>query len=307
MKLDKKKEFKKKLVNYCSLLQAPEPLKIIVDESFINLCITFKISFKDELNKLMNRQITIMTTKCIQQCAKKKELDESAYSLRKITYFKCNHNENNLENSVNTFLENMTKRKNNHTSFYENFFENKIKVTHDFDNIKHIKLPIPVNNKKSIIQDKNIKTVGNINKSEAEIEQKEVDEDNNDQEKTEQELIEENNEKQENETNLTDSIKCIIDLVKNNNENKFFIATNNRQLRLFLRDIFIVPIIYVNDSGVIKLENISTKNMNKKEKFEMKKFKMPKWERELKLNEQRKKKEKVNKSLKKKKKKKYFN
>ncbi|CXJ22738.1 conserved Plasmodium protein, unknown function [Plasmodium berghei] len=263
MKIDKKKEFKKKLITCCSLLQASEPLKIIIDETFLNICIIHKIPLKDELNKLINRQIVIMTTKCISNYTKQTNNEETAYGIRKISHYKCNHNENNIKNYLNEYIKQIKKE--NHHIFSPNyFFENQIQATHNFDNLYNDQ--IGVTKTKDIHQ--NVKIL-DPNKDH------QIEENEKDEEKGK-------------DDGLSDSMKCIIDLVKNNNEKKFFIATNNLPLRAYLRKIFLVPILYVSESGVIKMEDISTKNMLKKKNVELKKMKMLKWERDLKMAEQRK-------------------
>ncbi|CDU20772.1 uncharacterized protein PY17X_1442700 [Plasmodium yoelii] len=264
MKIEKKKEFKKKLITSCSLLQVSEPLKIIVDETFLNICIIHKIPLKDELNKLMNRQIIIMTTKCISNYTKGINNEETAYGIRKISHYKCNHNEKNIMNSVNEYIKKI-KKENNHIFSPNHFFENQIQATHNFDNIYNDQIGVA-------------KTEDTCQNEEKNDEKNEVNDEKN----------EVNDEKNDETDGLSDSMKCIIDLVKNNNEKKFFIATNNLPLRAYLRKIFLVPILYVSESGVIKMEDISTKNMLKKKNVELKKMKMLKWERDLKMAEQRK-------------------
>ncbi|SCM25310.1 conserved Plasmodium protein, unknown function [Plasmodium chabaudi adami] len=279
MKIDKKKEFKKKLITCCSLLQVSEPLKIIIDETFLNICIIHKIPLKDELTKLINRQILIMTTKCISNYTKEINNEETAYGIRKITHYKCGHNENNIKNSVNEYVKKI-KKENNYIFSPNNFFENQIKATHNFDNLYNDQIGGTKTKDSQPNQDTN----------QAEEEEKEKEnhaENDHGEDKVEQN---EGGEK-EKDDDLSDSMKCIIDLVKNNNEKKFFIATNNMPLRAYLRKVFLVPILYVSESGVIKMEDISSKNMFKKKNVELKKMKMLKWERDLKMAEQRKNKE----------------
>ncbi|SCQ17065.1 conserved Plasmodium protein, unknown function [Plasmodium ovale] len=337
MKIDKKKEFKKKLTTYCSLLQVSDPLKIIADEAFINLCIVHKISIKDELNKLLNRQFLLMTTKCISHHAKKLQQEEAAYAIRKLTHYKCNHNEHNIRDSVQVFFKKMNNENN---PFFSptNYFENKINVIHNFDSRFNTKSTI---HKSAGAQDEcangetqlKRRSRGAPDREHEENQEKGCGEGSNneanlvkcttsdEENKMKQEKSSEEGQNDEaNQTNggashgekektgknddLSESIKCIIDLVKNNNEKKFFIATNNSELRCFLRKVFLVPIIYINESGTIKLESISTKNIYKKENVELKKMKMMKWERDIKKAEQRKDKEHIKKNIEKKKKKK---
>ncbi|KEG04025.1 conserved Plasmodium protein, unknown function [Plasmodium vinckei vinckei] len=281
MKIDKKKEFKKKLITCCSLLQVSEPLKIIIDETFLNICITHKIPLKDELTKLINRQILIMTTKCISNYTKEINNEETAYGIRKITHYKCGHNENNTINSANEYIKKI-KKENNYIFSPNNFFENQIKATHNFDNLYNDQIG-------------GTKTKDNQQDHQTD-EQRQVEnkygEDQGEDNKNEKDQVEnKDGEEKEKDDDLSDSMKCIIDLVKNNNEKKFFIATNNMPLRAYLRRVFLVPILYVSESGVIKMEDISSKNMFKKKNVELKKMKMLKWERDLKMAEQRKNKE----------------
>ncbi|CRH02675.1 conserved Plasmodium protein, unknown function [Plasmodium relictum] len=292
MKIDKKKEFKKKFIIVCSLLQVADPLKIIVDETFINLCIIHKISIKEELNKLFNRQLILMTTKCITANSKKSN-EESAYALKKLTHYKCNHEQKYLEESVNTFLKKINKGEISKFS-PSNYFENEIKITHNFDSLYNRKNEIYSNN--NVINENNNKKEEDIiikENNELNEKNKKIDEKN----KTKEENIDTNE-----NCNLSDSMKCILDLVKNNNEKKFFIATNNLELRYFLRKVFLVPIIYVSEGGTLKLESLSIKNMKKKKNVELKKMKMLQWERDIKMLEQ-KRNAKIKKSIKKKKKK----
>ncbi|CRG93557.1 conserved Plasmodium protein, unknown function [Plasmodium gallinaceum] len=294
MKIDKKKEFKKKLIICSSLLQVVDPLKIIIDETFINLCIIHKIPIKEELNKLINRQLIIMTTKCITANSKKLN-EESAYSLKKITHYKCNHEKDYLKKSTSIFLEKINKGENSKFSPI-NYFENQIKITHNFDCIYNAKNEIYSNN---VINENNKQVEGIITKENNELNEK--DKKLNENNKITEEIINTNE-----NVELSDSMKCILDLVKNNNEKKFFIATNNMELRYFLRKIFLVPIIYVSEGGALKIESLSIKNMKKKKNVELKKMKMLKWERDIKISEQ-KRNEKVRKSIKKRKKKKNRN
>ncbi|KMZ90286.1 hypothetical protein PVMG_01653 [Plasmodium vivax Mauritania I] len=134
MKLDRKKDFKKKLVTCFSLLQVSDPIKVIVDETFIHLCIVHKIPIKEELAKLVNRQLMLMTTKCISTCAKKTHNEETAYGIRKITHYKCNHNGDHVRNSLSMFLKKMKVERNSPFSV-NNFFENEVSVTHNFDSV----------------------------------------------------------------------------------------------------------------------------------------------------------------------------
>ncbi|SCN63249.1 conserved Plasmodium protein, unknown function [Plasmodium chabaudi adami] len=283
MKIDKKKEFKKKLITCCSLLQVSEPLKIIIDETFLNICIIHKIPLKDELTKLINRQILIMTTKCISNYTKEINNEETAYGIRKITHYKCGHNENNIKNSVNEYVKKI-KKENNYIFSPNNFFENQIKATHNFDNLYNDQ----IGGTKTKDSQPNEQT-GEPNQVEEEEKEKDNHAENG---QSEDDKVEKNEGgEKEKDDDLSDSMKCIIDLVKNNNEKKFFIATNNMPLRAYLRKVFLVPILYVSESGVIKMEDISAKNMFKKKNVELKKMKMLKWERDLKMAEQRKNKE----------------
>ncbi|KMZ77665.1 hypothetical protein PVIIG_03897 [Plasmodium vivax India VII] len=140
MKLDRKKDFKKKLVTCFSLLQVSDPIKVIVDETFIHLCIVHKIPIKEELAKLVNRQLMLMTTKCISTCAKKTHNEETAYGIRKITHYKCNHNGDHVRNSLSMFLKKMKVERNSPFSV-NNFFENEVSVTHNFDSVCNQKEP----------------------------------------------------------------------------------------------------------------------------------------------------------------------
>ncbi|SBT80930.1 conserved Plasmodium protein, unknown function [Plasmodium malariae] len=317
MKIDKKKEFKKKLTMCISLLQVSDPLKIIIDETFIKLCIVHKICIKDELSKLLNRQLLLMTTKCISQYAKKSLQEETAYGLRKLTHYKCNHNEENIKDSVNNFL----KKKKNESSniFSVNYFENQVNVTHNFDSLYNVKSQICKKENKSNQENNNEKNEqlqektsekrienGQVYKVKNNIENVDNTKGGGHNQPNDSNICEDHGEdnKRGESNELSDSMKCIIDLVKNNNEKKFFLATNNLELRSFLRKVFIVPIIYISEGGVIKMESLSTKNLNKKENVELKKMKMLKWERELKKSEQRKNGTNIRKSVKKKKKKK---
>ncbi|CAD2114019.1 hypothetical protein YYG_00429 [Plasmodium vinckei petteri] len=285
MKIDKKKEFKKKLITCCSLLQVSEPLKIIIDETFLNICIIHKIPLKDELTKLINRQILIMTTKCISNYTKEINNEETAYGIRKITHYKCGHNENNIMNSVNEYVKKI-KKENNYIFSPNNFFENQIKATHNFDNLYNDQIGAT---KTKDNQQK--EQTDEVNQEPDQVEDKEKDNQVGSDQGEGDQVENKDGEEKEKDDDLSDSMKCIIDLVKNNNEKKFFIATNNMPLRSYLRKVFLVPILYVSESGVIKMEDISAKNMFKKKNVELKKMKMLKWERDLKMAEQRKNKE----------------
>ncbi|SOV23797.1 conserved Plasmodium protein, unknown function [Plasmodium sp. DRC-Itaito] len=341
MKLDKKKDFKKKLVTCLSLLQVGDPLKIIVDETFIKLCILHKISIKEELVKLMNRQIILMTTKCISHNARKQPGDEEAsYAIRKLTHYKCNHNEENLKNdAVDIYVKKMKLDEYSKLS-KNNYFANHVTVTHNFDSLYNIKNKVyqcdelkndnieTFNNKdKKIVTEE--RDNSNTNDHTTIVVSNDVDINTNDNGPIENlnngdtnknnidsilnfndndmntnnniNSLGEHNSEIHDKIKLNDSMKCIIDLVKNNNEKKFFICTNNMELRSFLRRVYIVPIIYISESGVIKIESLSTKNLDKKKNVELKKMKMLKWERDLKMAEQKKNKLNIKKKKKKKK------
>ncbi|KJP88024.1 hypothetical protein AK88_02299 [Plasmodium fragile] len=302
MKLDRKKDFKKKLVTCFSLLQVSDPIKVIVDETFIHLCIVHKIPIKEELAKLINRQLMVMTTKCISTCAKKTHNEETAYGIRKITHYKCNHNGDNVKNSVDLFLKKMNAERNSPFSL-NNFFENEVSVTHNFDSVCNVKgRSGGVEASKGDDAPKGQEAKGEEAHGEEATKGEEA--------KGEEAKVEEATNEEEAQTGgqtewtveLTESMKCIIDLVKNNNEKKFFVATNNNELRSYLRKVFIVPIIYISEGGAIKMESLSSKNTNKKAVVELRKMKMPKWERELRMSEQKRDKDKVKKNGKKKKK-----
>ncbi|SOV79331.1 conserved Plasmodium protein, unknown function [Plasmodium sp. gorilla clade G3] len=344
MKLDKKKDFKKKLVTCLSLLQVGDPLKIIVDETFIKLCILHKISIKEELVKLMNRQIILMTTKCISHNARKQPGDEEAsYAIRKLTHYKCNHNEENLKNDVVDIYVKKMKLEEYSKLSKNNYFANQVTVTHNFDSLYNIKNKVyqcdelkndnveRFNNKDKkmvkeecdksntndnttivISNDVDINTIHNVpieNSNDYYTNRNNINSllnvnDNNMNTINNIDSLEEHKSEMHNKINLNDSMKCIIDLVKNNNEKKFFICTNNLELRSFLRRVYIVPIIYISESGIIKIESLSTKNLDKKKSVELKKMKMLKWERELKMAEQKRNKLNIKKKKKKKKNKK---
>ncbi|SBT49119.1 conserved Plasmodium protein, unknown function [Plasmodium ovale wallikeri] len=246
-----------------------DPLKIIADETFINLCIVHKISIKDELNKLLNRQFLLMTTKCISHHAKKLQQEEAAYAIRKLTHYKCNHNEHNVRDSVQVFFKKMNNENN---PFFSptNYFENNINVIHNFDSRFNAKSTI---HKSARAQDEcaygerqlKRRTGGAPGREHEENQEKGCGEEPNDEtnqakcttfdeenEMKQEKSSEEGENNEANQTNggashaekdnkteknddLSESIKCIIDLVKNNNEKKFFIATNNGELRSFLR------------------------------------------------------------------------
>lgn len=264
MKIDKKKDFKKKFVLCSTLIEAEEPLKIILDDSFVNACINFKIPIKEDLAKLINRKHFIMTTKCI--CNDSKFLnEETTYAMKKITRYKCNHGEGDqkkLNETVSTLLDKLNKK--GGICNPQDFFENSVNLTHNFDNIYNMQ--------------KSIKT----NKNQSEEPKKQPMEKMKNENRNGEE-----NEPKEKQQMLSESIKCILDLVKNNNEKKFFVGTNKSELRTLLRKIFLVPIMYINDSGTLKMENLSTKNENKKKRIELKKMKIPKWERDMKRIEKK--------------------
>ncbi|ANQ11081.1 Uncharacterized protein PCOAH_00054300 [Plasmodium coatneyi] len=303
MKLDRKKDFKKKLVTCFSLLQVSDPIKVIVDETFIHLCIVHKIPIKEELAKLINRQLMLMTTKCISTCAKKTHNEETAYGIRKITHYKCNHNGDNVKNSVDVFLKKMKGERNSPFSV-NNFFENEVSVTHNFDSVCNVRGKQAKGEEATKVEEATTKEEAAPKVEEATKKEEEApngEGEPNGEEATKEEESQ-NGGQTEWKVELSDSMKCIIDLVKNNNEKKFFVATNNNELRSFLRKVFIVPIIYISEGGAIKMENLSTKNTNKKEVVELRKMKMLKWERELRMSEQKRDKDKVKKNGKKKKK-----
>ncbi|GAB69082.1 hypothetical protein PCYB_145100 [Plasmodium cynomolgi strain B] len=276
-----------------SLLQVSDPIKVIVDETFIHLCIVHKIPIKEELAKLVNRQLMLMTTKCISTCAKKTHNEETAYGIRKITHYKCNHNGDHVRNSVDLFLKKMNSDRNSPFSV-NNFFENEVSVTHNFDSVCNVRGP-PGRGKAPKGGE------ATMGEEATKGEEAPTGEDATEGEGLQTEEAQ-NGGQTEWKVELSDSMKCIIDLVKNNNEKKFFVATNNNELRSFLRKVFVVPIIYISEGGAIKMESLSTKNTNRKGIVELRKMKMLKWERELRMSEQKRDKEKVRKNGKKKKK-----
>ncbi|EUD69105.1 hypothetical protein C922_00797 [Plasmodium inui San Antonio 1] len=291
MKLDRKKDFKKKLVTCFSLLQVSDPIKVIVDETFIHLCIVHKIPIKEELAKLVNRQLILMTTRCISTSAKKTHNEETAYGIRKITHYKCNHNGDNVRCSLDMFLKKMNNERNSPFSV-KKFFENEVSVTHNFDSVCNVR-GHPGEGKASKGEE--------APKVEEATEEEAPKRDDTPKGEGPQTAEAQNDGETEWQVELSDSMKCIIDLVKNNNEKKFFVATNNNELRSFLRKVFLVPIIYISEGGAVKMESLSTKNTNRKAIVELRKMKMLKWERELRMSEQKKNKDKVKKNGKKKK------
>ncbi|ETW41411.1 hypothetical protein PFNF135_04060 [Plasmodium falciparum NF135/5.C10] len=259
MKLDKKKDFKKKLVTCLSLLQVGDPLKIIVDETFIKLCILHKISIKEELVKLMNRQIILMTTKCISHNARNQPGDEEAsYAIRKLTHYKCNHNEENLKKNdvVDIYVKKMKLEEYSKLS-KNNYFANQLTLTHNFDSLYNIKNKVyqcdvlkndnveSFNNNKDkkivrqesdlsnihdnttivLSNDVDLNTNDNVtieNSNDDDTNRNNIDSllkinDNNMNTINHMDSLEEHNSEIHDKIKLNDSMKCIIDLVKNNN------------------------------------------------------------------------------------------